>query len=74
MGFDAPMSLTESTGNTSSSPILTTDEEALIGKYRDLNDEGKEKLNGYAEDLIDSGKYIKSDKAGMVEEKERTIK
>ena len=74
MGFDAPMSLIESTGSTSSSFTLTTDEEVLIGKYRDLNDEGKEILLDQADTMVSSGKYIKSNEAGMVEEKERAIK
>lgn len=59
---------------SSSSPTLTTDEKALIGKYRDLNDEGKEILLDQADTMVSSGKYIKSNEAGMVEEKERAIK
>lgn len=41
-------------------------EEQLISLYRDLNDEGREKLVDYADDLVSSGKYIKSnpDKLG----------
>lgn len=41
-------------------------EEQLMSLYRDLNDEGREKLVDYADDLVSSGKYIKSnpDKLG----------
>lgn len=35
-------------------------EEQLISMYRELNEEGKEKLVDYADDLVSSGKYIKS--------------
>lgn len=35
-------------------------EEQLISLYRDLNDEGREKLVDYADDLVSSGKYIKT--------------
>jgi len=37
----------------------------LIECYEQLNDEGKEKLVDYADDLVRSGKYIKSDQAGL---------
>lgn len=41
-------------------------EEQLIRMYRDLNEEGRVKLVDYADDLVSSGKYIKSnpDKLG----------
>ena len=35
-------------------------EEQLVNLYRELNEEGKEKLVDYADDLVSSGKYIKS--------------
>lgn len=52
-------------------PYLTfpQDEQRLLDLYRALNEEGKEKLVDYADDLVTSGKYIKSDPAGLVQEK-----
>lgn len=44
----------------SESSMLPHDERNLLKMYRDLNPEGKEKLTDYADDLIHSGKYIKS--------------
>ncbi len=35
-------------------------EEQIISLYRELNTEGQEKLLDYADDLVASGKYIKS--------------
>lgn len=40
-------------------------EERLISMYRTLNHEGQEKLLDYADDLVASGKYIKSDPVQM---------
>ena len=40
----------------------------LIGALQQLNDEGQEKLVDYADDLVSSGKYIKSDPTGMGKE------
>ena len=45
------------------------DEQRLLDLYRALNEEGQEKLVDYADDLVTSGKYIKSNPAGMVHEK-----
>lgn len=39
----------------------------LLTIYNQLNDEGQEKLVDYAEDLSASGRYIKTDSAGVVE-------
>lgn len=36
-------------------------EDHMIALYRELNHEGREKLIDYADDLVASGKYIKSD-------------
>lgn len=36
-------------------------EDHIIAPYRELNHEGQEKLIDYADDLVASGKYIKSD-------------
>ena len=35
-------------------------EEQLVNMYRQLNKEGREKLVDYADDLVSSGKYIKT--------------
>lgn len=47
---------------------LSPSAQQLLNIYEDLNDEGQEKLIDYAEDLSASGRYIKTDPAGMVEE------
>ena len=47
---------------------LSPSESNLITNYRNLNEEGQEKLMEYSEDLLASGRYIKSDEDGMVEE------
>ena len=39
----------------------TSEESKLINLYRELNEEGQEKLVDYADDMVRSGKYIKSD-------------
>lgn len=44
----------------SSSMQLTEQEERLLGICRSLNDEGCERLVEYGDDLVASGKYIKS--------------
>ena len=46
---------------------LNHDELTLISRYRELNDEGKEKVTDYVYDLAASGRYIKSNKPEMVE-------
>lgn len=38
----------------------------LIGQFMQLNDEGKEKVQEYLNDLVASGRYIKSDSPGVV--------
>lgn len=43
-------------------------EDHIIALYRKLNHEGQEKLIDYADDLVASGKYIKSDPAGLGKE------
>lgn len=44
------------------------DEQQLLGHFRELNEEGKEKALGYLEDLVDTGKYKKAGSAGMAQE------
>lgn len=46
---------------------LTEEEQSLINFHRELNDEGKERLLRYAEDLVASGNYKKYGSAGMVQ-------
>jgi transcriptional regulator with XRE-family HTH domain len=46
---------------------LSEDEQRLLSLYRELNQEGQEKLIDYADDMVRSGKYIKSDPHRMVE-------
>lgn len=48
---------------------LSPSESSLISNYRKLNEEGQEKLLEYSEDLLASGRYIKSDEDSLVEEK-----
>lgn len=42
-------------------------ERTMLGLFRKLNTEGQEKLLGYADDLVTSGKYIKTDSIGLVQ-------
>ena len=46
------------------SPRMT----ALYAAMNQLNDQGQEKVLEYADDLVSSGKYIKSDPAGLGKE------
>lgn len=41
-------------------------EAKLLALHRQLNDEGQGRLLEYADDLVSSGKYIKSDPLGLV--------
>lgn len=53
-----------------SAPLHSSEaEERLISLHRTLNHEGQEKLLDYADDLVASGKYIKSDKNTLGKEK-----
>jgi transcriptional regulator with XRE-family HTH domain len=52
-------SLFEGTSETAEK-FLSSDEQNIIYLYRSLNDEGKEKAADYLDDLVQSGKYIKS--------------
>ena len=57
---------TSSPSDDLSSP--PNEEQQLIELYRQLNPEGQEKVTDYADDLVNSGKYKKSDTNGMVKE------
>lgn len=47
--------------NKNASLSLSEAENQLVSLHRQLNTEGQEKLLDYADDLVASGKYIKSD-------------
>lgn len=49
-----------------SSELLSPFEQQLIDNYRQLNEEGQEKLLDHSIDLISSGRYIKSNKSTLV--------
>ena len=50
------------------SDMLPSEERRLLKLFRDLNKEGKEKLTDYADDLVCSGKYIKTGTTSVVQE------
>lgn len=50
------------------SNTLTASEEALLSDFRQLNEEGQDKVSEYTSDLVASGRYIKTDQDGMVAE------
>lgn len=54
---------THRNGKTDLSPLETQ----LLTLHRQLNDEGQETLLSYADDLVSSSKYIKSDPLILVE-------
>lgn len=45
---------------------LTALEQSLLADFRQLNEEGQEKVVEYTSDLVASGRYIKSDKDEVV--------
>lgn len=53
--------------SASSSFTLSPDERALVLLFRELNDEGRDKARSYIDDLVASGRYIKTDSAGVLE-------
>lgn len=66
-GFDVPM-MREDTASGVSLSNLSKDEKLLIDRYRAMNQEGRDKLTEYAEDLTMSGRYIKTDPDKVVDE------
>ncbi len=52
-----------------SRPSATRQLVALKGALEQLNEEGREKLLDYAADLVASGRYIKTDQAGLGQKK-----
>ena len=55
-------------GGSSSTVPLAPQEEEIIDIFRSLNDEGQHRLIEYGDDLVSSGKYIKSGSDRLVEE------
>lgn len=55
-------------GGSSSTVPLAPQEEEIIDIFRALNDEGQHRLIEYGDDLVSSGKYIKSGSDRLVEE------
>ncbi len=49
------------------SEMLSQDRRNLLRLYNQLNEEGQEKLIDYADDLVRTGKYIKSCQAELVQ-------
>lgn len=45
--------------------ILSEQEQILLNNFNKLNDEGKERLLNYSDDLVSSKKYIQSDTLGL---------
>lgn len=45
--------------------VLSSDDKLLLSAYRLLNDEGREKVREYINDLIESGRYKKDNQSGM---------
>lgn len=63
----APDCYTNSRPDSVSLPeSISPSETQLLALHRQLNEEGQEKLLSYADDLVSSGKYIKSDPLGLV--------
>ena len=54
--------------DTDAALVFTAAEQQLIDNYRQLNEEGQEKLIDNSVDLVSSGRYIKSNKSQMVSE------
>lgn len=47
--------------------LLSDNEQFLILDFRKLNEEGQEKALTYIDDLVASGRYIKTDSTGVLE-------
>lgn len=47
--------------NSNNNPVLNANEKKLISSYRSLNNQGKQKLLEYSEDLIGNAKYTTPD-------------
>lgn len=51
------------------STSLDEPSQLLLSNYEQLNDEGKEKLISYSNDLVDTGRYLKENQSGLGEKK-----
>lgn len=68
VSVDYLMGYTDSPNPPMQESQLTEAEHKLIDGFRSLNEEGREKLIDYVDDLIQSGKYIKIHTAVMAKE------
>lgn len=64
---DMPVDMNKKSIVPESSGGFTRSELQLISLYRELNAEGQEKLVDHADDLVASGKYLKTDASGLVQ-------
>ena len=53
--------------DSDSNESISPSEQSLLTKFRQLNDEGQEKVSDYTEDLVRSGRYIKADPPEVVD-------
>lgn len=56
--------------NNDENNSLSDQEDELISLFRQLNDEGQEKLIDNCRDLVASGRYIKNNESDLVDKKE----
>ena len=63
--LDTTTSYLMSWDEPSHTPTLTASETTLLSNYRQLNEEGQEKVREYTSDLVASGRYIKADSDGV---------
>ena len=61
------MGLSDDAGASSSDSSLTDGERQIVSSFRQLNEEGRERLLNYADDLVASGRYIKTNEDALVE-------
>ena len=61
-------SISDLYGICSPGPALSTSESTLLSGFRDLNEEGQEKVLSYVDDLIRAGIYKRSSESGMAQE------
>lgn len=61
------MGLSDDAGTPSSDSSLTDGEQQIVSSFRQLNEEGRERLLNYADDLVASGRYIKNNEDALVE-------
>lgn len=66
---DVPMERKKADNNVDNNENihLSSNEQKLVTNYRTLNEDGQERLLEYSEDMVLSGRYIKTDKNGLLE-------